>query len=199
MNPTKMVVLRNCIVFLLLTLTSGNKNLISHGGNMVDGKGQNGEIAINFDYDVLIDRMLELENAMDSTYHARLIDDKYLGSDSRDWDSKVCLSCHDGVTARASHTTTNVGDIENIEFSMDFNHPVSIDFNSQIARSKSYLNDPSITPSGLGGTIEQDLLVNGKVECSSCHILFLNVSTQKYATLIKSNSGSQLCFTCHNR
>ena len=116
--------------------------------------------------------------------------------------STFCLSCHDGITARDGHTTTNFGNPENIDQTsiFNFNHPIAFEYTSELGNSKHYLNDPNTTPSGLGGTIAEDLLVDGKVECVTCHNIFFNPKDKrKYEVLNKSNNGSGLCLTCHNR
>ncbi|MDP2364722.1 MAG: cytochrome c3 family protein, partial [Ignavibacteria bacterium] len=75
------------------------------------------------------------------------------------------------------------------------------------------LNDPSITPSGLGGTIEDDLLgEGGMLSCTTCHDVHVSRNTQgcigchsvhpfvtRTLSLRIPNEGSQLCLTCHNK
>lgn len=138
----------------------------------------------------------------DSTYHAGALIALDTHEDLRKLKSTFCLSCHDGVFAPQGHTTTNFGNPETIDPTsiFSFNHPVAFEFSSSLAFSKSYLNDPYTTPSGLGGTIAQDLLVNGYIECVTCHNIFFNPKDlEKYEILNLKNSGSQLCLTCHNR
>ena len=106
-------------------------------------------------------------------------------------------------------------------------HPVGIVYDSALAARDPKLKNPDTTPSGIegpagptsgGGTISHDLLNRGVLECSSCHDVhvarrhstesctpchpydlsyspdFLNTKS-----LVKSNDGSALCFTCHDK
>ena len=137
-----------------------------------------------------------------SIYHAGAISALGLHINPRTLRSSFCLSCHDGVSAREGHTSTNVGNPKNVNPTsfLNFNHPVAFKFTKELALSKHYLNDPYTTPSGLGGTIAQDLLVEGRIECISCHnILFNPKNLKKFETLNISNVNSGLCLTCHNR
>ncbi len=54
-----------------------------------------------------------------------------------------------------------------------------------------------LSPSGLGGTIKSDLLINGKLECISCHDVHGERGQKNL--LIMSNTKSRLCLTCHNK
>ena len=138
----------------------------------------------------------------DSIYHAGALLLTKLNGNALYLRSSFCLSCHDGVSAIEGHTSTNVGNSENVETStlFSFNHPVAFEFTRSLALSKSYLHDPYNTPSGLGGTVAEDLLVEGRIECVTCHnILFNRENSEKFEILYKSNAGSALCLTCHNR
>ncbi|MBI5115461.1 cytochrome c3 family protein [Candidatus Poribacteria bacterium] len=75
-------------------------------------------------------------------------------------------------------------------------HPVSFVYNDSLAQADGTLESPSSTPSGLGGTIRQDMLVNDRIECSSCHDVH---NPDIFPFLIKSNDNSALCYTCHIR
>jgi predicted CXXCH cytochrome family protein len=118
--------------------------------------------------------------------------------------SKLCLSCHDGTVAIDSFG----GRSGSIFIDSDFNlgtdlsddHPISFVFDDGLATQDGELFPPSSTPSGipgLNGTIQTDMLVNNSVECSSCHDVH---NTNDFdALLVKSNDGSALCLTCHNK
>jgi len=132
----------------------------------------------------------------------------------------MCLSCHDGTLAienQQGNTNEVLFENSNKNFhNLKNHHPVSLDYNSSMAVKDSKLHDPSTAPSGLGGTIEQDLLKDGRVECISCHDVHISRNTEgcigchklngtiigpatKSLSLWKSNDGSSLCFTCHKK
>jgi len=138
--------------------------------------------------------------------------------------TRLCLSCHDGTIALDSfggnagteyiriQTSRNVP--IRIGSNLSNHHPVAIVYDSAVAASDPGLYDPSVTPSGLGGTIETDLLNNGVLECSSCHDVHVPRGTGNCTdchdfsypsyylntkSLFKSNVGSALCFTCHKK
>jgi predicted CXXCH cytochrome family protein len=119
-----------------------------------------------------------------------------------DASAKLCLSCHDGTVAVDNYSTqgggshymvggaligTNLGD----------DHPISFTYNSSLASSDGGLHDPSTTNSGLGGTIAEDMLIGGKMQCASCHDVHNGSGVAKL--LRKSNAGSALCLTCHDK
>jgi len=115
--------------------------------------------------------------------------------------SKLCLSCHDGTVALDSFNGAAGGqyisgnDLIGTDLSND--HPVSIVYDSSLASTDGGLFDPSTTSSGLGGTINSDMLFNSKLQCSSCHDVHNSTNIGKL--LVKSNSNSALCLTCHNK
>ena len=129
--------------------------------------------------------------------------------------SKLCLSCHDGTVAVDNHSGNTTGTRFIGPGSMGVNlgvhHPISFTYNSALAASDGELNDPSVTMSGLGGTIQQDLLENNVMQCTSCHDVHISRNTQgcigchdmhgniylQTLSLWKSNDGSGLCLTCH--
>ncbi len=133
--------------------------------------------------------------------------------------SKLCLSCHDGTVAIENHSGntdgTTYASFGNLTTNLSDDHPISFIYNSALAQIDGGLNDPSTTLSGLGGTIEQDLLYEGRLECSSCHDPHISRNTEgcngchnvhggdgqmtKTLSLRISNDGSQLCLTCHKK
>lgn len=122
--------------------------------------------------------------------------------------SKLCLSCHDGAVALENFGgvttgTTNITGRANLGSTLADDHPVGITYNTALVGTgtsqDNELYDPSTQNSGLGGTIDADLLVSSKVECSSCHDPHNN---QHGNFLVMDNSGtkgSDLCLTCHNK
>ncbi len=133
--------------------------------------------------------------------------------------TKLCLSCHDGTVAVDNHSGFKGGttfvNLGNISTNLRNDHPVSLIYDSALAAVDGDLYDPSTTPSGLGSTIEEDLLENGRLECTSCHDVHISRNTQgcigchqiqagggmvtKTLSLWKSNDGSALCLTCHKK
>jgi predicted CXXCH cytochrome family protein len=119
-----------------------------------------------------------------------------------DASSKLCLSCHDGVTAvdnfggTTTGTQTLTGDA-NIGTDLRNDHPVSFTYDLTLANADGGLFDPTTTNSGLGGTINADMLFSGKLQCASCHDVH-NSSGIDFL-LVKSNAASGLCLTCHNK
>jgi predicted CXXCH cytochrome family protein len=119
-----------------------------------------------------------------------------------DASSKLCLSCHDGVTAVdnfggiTTGTFTITGDA-NIGTNLSNDHPVSFTYDLALATADGGLYDPATTNSGLGGTISADMLFGGKLQCASCHDVHNSAGID--FLLVKSNAASALCLTCHNK
>jgi predicted CXXCH cytochrome family protein len=115
--------------------------------------------------------------------------------------SKACLSCHDGTVALDSFggnsgtTYLTGGTLLSDDLSND--HPISFVFDNILAGSDGGLHNPETTASGLIGTIQQDLLFDNRMECASCHDVHNSYSQP--GLLVKSNAGSALCLTCHNK
>jgi predicted CXXCH cytochrome family protein len=120
--------------------------------------------------------------------------------------SKLCLSCHDGVSAINQFggmlqgttpiplpLTTN----DQIGTDLTNDHPISFVYNTALATLDGALKDPSTATTSLGGTIATDMLdINSKIQCPSCH----EVHDQTISKFLKmSNSASALCLTCHNK
>ncbi len=117
-----------------------------------------------------------------------------------DGNSKLCLSCHDGTVAVDNFGGKGNGnefvtgnDLIGTDLSND--HPVSFLYDATLASTDGGLYDPTTTSSGLGGTIDQDMLYGHKLQCASCHDVHNGSGVAKL--LVKSNAGSALCLTCH--
>lgn len=121
-----------------------------------------------------------------------------------DGSSKLCLSCHDGTVAmdnfggQTAGTNFISGD-HNLGNDLSNDHPVSFVYDTSLAASDGGLFDPNSASSGLpsGGTIQEDLLLANKLQCSSCHDVHNAAGVS--SLLVKSNAGSALCLTCHNK
>ena len=113
--------------------------------------------------------------------------------------SKACLSCHDGTVALDTFGgktgTTLLAGRTLLGNDLSNDHPISFLYNSALAASVTALRDPSAAPSGLGGTIRDNLLFNDRMECASCHDV--HNSHNQASLLVKNNAGSALCLTCH--
>ncbi len=116
--------------------------------------------------------------------------------------SKLCLSCHDGTVAvdnfggKTNGTEIISGD-DLIGTDLSNDHPVSFTYDAALAGTDNGLNDPTSTNSGLGGTIDGDMLFSGQLQCASCHDVHNGSGVAKL--LVINNSGSNLCLTCHNK
>ena len=109
--------------------------------------------------------------------------------------SKLCLSCHDGVTGVLDYGS-NTGSGPMLGFpaigldGLTNDHPVSFTFDTALATADGELHDPAGTPA------VAELLFNGQVECASCHDVHDDTNSP---FLRMSNANSDLCLTCHNK
>ncbi len=130
--------------------------------------------------------------------------------------SKLCLSCHDGVSAidrfggRTTGKFLSDNTRKNSSNVQSDSHPVSITFDSAMAAENPSLYDPAATTITIGagsgktrtGTIDELLLSNGKIQCNSCHDVHNNVvgpdgKDQPFLKITKARS--EICLTCHNK
>jgi predicted CXXCH cytochrome family protein len=118
--------------------------------------------------------------------------------------SKLCLSCHDGTVAvdafRGNRGSQFITGVVHWGTDLSNDHPISFIYDTELATRDGGLNDPTVTPSGipgLTGTIQQDMLFNYSLECSSCHDVHNRFNIERL--LKKNNAGSALCLTCHNK
>ncbi len=116
--------------------------------------------------------------------------------------SKLCLSCHDGTVALDSFGgadgSTFMQGSKAVGAGADLadDHPISFVYDSALASRDGALHDPAAQSSGLGGTIEQDLLENRRLECGSCHDVHDGDAANHLLRV--SLGGSMLCLTCHD-
>ncbi len=142
----------------------------------------------------------ELSAAAYTTYSNTISMDATVGQP--DGSSKLCLSCHDGTIAvdnYGGHTSTEtplVGN-DNLGDNLSNDHPISFIYDASLATNDGELFNPTVANSGLGGTIHADMLENSKMQCSSCHDVHNGSGISKL--LLKGNSGSALCLTCHDK
>ncbi len=118
--------------------------------------------------------------------------------------SKACLSCHDGSVALDAYGTnvpvpTWIAAAYDLGTSLINDHPISFTYNTALATADGELWDPAATASGLGGTIQNDMLFADQMECASCHDVHNTVCPACASLLVKDNAASALCLTCHNK
>lgn len=107
--------------------------------------------------------------------------------------SRLCLGCHDGTLASNVINRdfyafgANSKGVPPGHFDRNSDHPVGIDYRLAQLRSRGRLKDPSMLDPAIK-------LEDGYVSCTSCH----NPNSPLRARLVMSNSGSRLCFSCHN-
>lgn len=118
--------------------------------------------------------------------------------------SKACLSCHDGTIAVDAYGTntpvpTMIGTPLGSDLSND--HPISFTYNTALATTDGELFDPATTDAGLStaGTIQNRLLFTDQLECASCHDVHNTECDTCPSLLLKDNTGSALCLTCHDK
>lgn len=128
--------------------------------------------------------------------------------------SKLCLGCHDGTVGIDEWDGSNIGagttfipqgdqvPGANNAGNLSRTHPLSVVYNYDPADADG-LNDPATTPMGTSGMVN-NILEQGKVQCSSCHDVHDNEALGGTHLLRVSQKASQgvasgLCLTCHNK
>lgn len=148
--------------------------------------------------------------------------------------SLACLSCHDGSLAiNASISTPNpanpamIDPAAQIGPDLHTTHPISFTYDAALAQADGALenpevyrigdtktlltvNNPPIPATGwtgtslTGKTIRDALLINSKMECSSCHDVHKLVGSAPSSGILAKISGSDVngrgslnCRTCH--
>jgi predicted CXXCH cytochrome family protein len=121
-------------------------------------------------------------------------------------ESKNCLACHDGTVALESFGGNGTGsgggplgagNPNNVGTDLSDDHPVSFTYDLALANADGGLADPTTVNSGLGGTITEDMLFGGEMQCSSCHGVHNETGQANF--LIMANTASALCLTCHTK
>ena len=122
--------------------------------------------------------------------------------------SRLCLSCHDGSVAVDSFGGRSGSIFMNAPLAvaadteqLSNDHPISFVYDNALAVRDGELFPPSSTPSSLGGTIAQDLLQHGRLECSSCHDVHNGpgASAVNDHLLVVTQVQSRLCLICHDK
>jgi predicted CXXCH cytochrome family protein len=112
--------------------------------------------------------------------------------------SKLCLSCHDGVTAIDSYggTTGSIVMTGNAALGTDLrnDHPIGMRYPTNLP--SDYNNPTSFAPGIGGGEGVKLVTINGndRVECNSCH----NVHNNGLGNFLRVPiQESYLCLQCH--
>lgn len=127
--------------------------------------------------------------------------------------SLLCLSCHDGSVAVDSFGgTTGTLNIDNIAFttgqtpfgiSLGNDHPIGLTYIEGAANEMNTIATTAVTFGDASAGFVSDLLFGADVvECASCHDVHATESggSGGNPSLLRvSNTGSQLCLSCHTK
>ena len=119
--------------------------------------------------------------------------------------SKLCMSCHDGTIAVDSYGGATGGTLitsidPNLSFgtSLGNDHPISFPYVTT-GGEEVYPTTTAVTfGDGSTGTIA-DMLDAGSVQCQSCHDVHNTKAAANTPLLLKANTNSALCLTCHTK
>ena len=126
----------------------------------------------------------------------------------------MCLSCHDGTVAIDSFggNTGTAGTLDaehSVGMDLSNDHPIGFVYNTALATLDGALHDPANIEVTIGssptktGTIQNTLLYDDKLECSSCHDVHntftANGSGDEEMLLKVTQTGSAMCLACHNK
>jgi len=127
--------------------------------------------------------------------------------------SKLCLSCHDGTVAIDSFggNTAPTGvkfsanSTKNLGTNLGNDHPIGFVYDTTLVGKDPGLADPATTNVTIGtsntGLLAAKMLINGQMECASCHDVHNSTSgtAQEDKLLRISSAGSALCVACHRK
>lgn len=114
--------------------------------------------------------------------------------------SILCLSCHDGTIALGEilSSATPIGLVGGVTTmpvgtgrlgtDLSDDHPISFPYTATLASQRGEL----VNPSTLTGAVKLDS--SGQMQCTSCHNAHDDANGK---FLVRSNTGSALCQTCH--
>ena len=114
--------------------------------------------------------------------------------------SKMCLSCHDGVTAIDSYGGTTgsitITGSANLGTDLSDDHPIGIEYPT--GDPANYHDPATFSPGINGGTGVQLVEISGldRVECASCHHVHNNGLGNFLRVPLEE---SYLCLECHNK
>ena len=117
--------------------------------------------------------------------------------------SKLCLSCHDGTIALGATLSgpqeipfqggirfLPVGHTSRLGTDLSDDHPVSFEYDTNLASRNPELTDPSLLP------LEIRIAADGQLQCTACHDPH-DDTFGKF--LVMSNRFSTLCNSCHTK
>ena len=89
--------------------------------------------------------------------------------------SDTCIRCHENAAPDS--------------------HPYSIVYRAKLY-GESQIRQPA-APSGFGATIADDFLIDGRVECTSCHASHEQEIDSKFRLRLPGENATALCVSCH--
>ncbi len=103
--------------------------------------------------------------------------------------SANCLACHDGMSAKGHHlrVKNDVGPGSVAMDSASDSHPIGMNYADYSYSNRNFKK--------IGALSSQMIFVDGKVGCITCH----NPLNPERNHLVMDNTGSRLCFSCHNK
>ena len=121
-------------------------------------------------------------------------------------DSTLCLSCHDGTVAGSPGALVAYGQVpmsgqmnasDVFGTSLSTMHPVS--FVLPLVAAPDLVQSLTANPPTTADTTGAVRLINGNIECTSCHNPHVqNIDPNNANFLVINNSSSQLCLACHS-
>jgi predicted CXXCH cytochrome family protein len=119
-------------------------------------------------------------------------------------DSTLCLSCHDGTVAvgtltpygQVSMTGSLSGTLADLGTNLQSTHPFS--FVTPLQASPDLWPSLSANPPSTQDTTGAVRLINGNVECGTCHNPHVQNIDPSSDFLVINNSESALCLACHS-
>ncbi len=112
--------------------------------------------------------------------------------------SKLCLSCHDGTVAVDNFGGTTTGTVEippyaDITTDLSDDHPIGMGWTHQTVAEGSCVESCHFVNGEV--TIRKLPVFEGNIECATCHDVHRKEEIESLLRI--SNSGSDLCLTCH--
>lgn len=137
-------------------------------------------------------------------YTSSTMVNKTSGSPPLGSNSTLCLSCHDGTVAvgtltpygQVAMSATMAGTPSDLGTNLTSTHPFS--FITPLQSASDIWPSLSTSPPSTQDTTGAVKLINGNVECGSCHNPHVQNIDPNSDFLVINNSGSALCLACHN-